>query len=70
MNEIELIIVNKGTTSEYFCNDCGQLRLSFKPKADICGNCGGNNLITGEVNSLNKEQLKEEWRLRNELEND
>jgi len=66
MNETELIIANKGTISEYFCNDCGQLRLPFKPKADICGNCGKTNLIIGEVNSLNKEQLKEEWRLRNE----
>ena len=44
--------------SEYFCNSCRQLRGSFVPKPDICGNCGSKNIIVGDLNELNKEELK------------
>lgn len=47
---------------EYFCLDCGQLRLCCSdPKRNTCGNCGSGNLIKGKIDSLNKEKLKSEF---------
>lgn len=47
---------------EYLCLHCGQLRLSLTgEKSTIkCKNCGSTNIIIGEVNSLNKDILKEQ----------
>lgn len=45
-------------TMEYFCRDCGQLRLSVEMNPTVCQNCKGAHLIIGEVGSLNKEALK------------
>lgn len=61
--------LSKFDTSEYFCNHCGQLRLSFKHKADICGNCGSYDLITGETGTLDKDALKKEWAERIKMPN-
>lgn len=43
---------------EYFCNGCGQLRLSIDDFDGICKHCGSTDVITGAVNSLDKEALK------------
>ena len=48
---------------EYFCNSCGQLRLALK-EISKCGNCGSHNIIKGEVNSLDKDSLKNNFRKR------
>lgn len=45
---------------EYFCRDCGQLRLSYLDKTEVCGNCGSSNIVKGEPGKLNKEVLKKE----------
>ena len=53
---------------EYFCKDCGQLRLAVAKEREgyLCANCNSNNITTGDVNALNKEALKDEWRKNNE----
>jgi len=43
---------------EYFCYDCGQIRLSIEEFDSICKHCGSTNVIAGAVGSLDKEALK------------
>ena len=43
---------------EYFCKDCGQIRLCFDPDQVGCKFCGSIRIITGEVNELDKDKLK------------
>jgi DNA-directed RNA polymerase subunit RPC12/RpoP len=50
---------------EYFCFNCGQLRLYLTvfevyDKPTKCRNCGSYNIKVGEINTLNKEELKKE----------
>ncbi|MAE81547.1 MAG: hypothetical protein CMB80_02335 [Flammeovirgaceae bacterium] len=58
---------------EYFCYNCGQLRLvPFEIKTNakrICGNCGSTNTIKGAPGSLNKKQLKAEFGGRKSIDN-
>ena len=42
---------------EYFCNGCGQMRLSFVD-IDSCGNCGSGMIIKGDPGTLDKDELK------------
>lgn len=49
------------TEFEYFCFECGQLRLSFVD-INTCGNCGSNQIRKATVGTLNKEKLKNEFR--------
>lgn len=46
-----------GPVTEYFCCSCRQLRLSWIADKTTCRNCGGKDLITGPVESLDKEAL-------------
>ena len=46
---------------EYFCFECGQLRLSFVD-IDTCGNCGSNQIRKAIIGTLDKEKLKNEFR--------
>jgi len=59
----EIIITNEKPTCEYFCNGCGQLRLSFDKDRDPlkCGNCGSMKLVIGEIEGLDKDYLKRKW---------
>lgn len=47
-------------TQEYFCNNCGQFKGSFI-KNIKCFNCSSLDIIIGEVNSLDKEALKNKF---------
>ena len=60
----EILMTNEKATCEYFCLQCGQLRLSFDKNKDPekCWNCGSMKLVVGEINGLDKESLKNEWR--------
>ena len=55
-----MIINNKHKNNcEYFCLNCGQLRLSINDRdPDQCKNCGSIKLIIGEVGCLDKDGLK------------
>ena len=44
---------------EYFCRSCQQLRLSWI-NYDTCGNCGSEDIVKGELETLDKEKLKNE----------
>ena len=46
---------------EYFCFECGQLRLSFVDE-NTCGNCGSKQIRKAKIGTLNKEKLKDEFR--------
>lgn len=41
---------------EYFCKNCHQLRLSWI-NCSTCGNCGSDQIIKGELETLDKEKL-------------
>ena len=48
---------------EYFCWDCGQLKLSATGMPVYrCRNCGSTNLKVGQLVFLDKDQLKSEFR--------
>jgi Zn finger protein HypA/HybF involved in hydrogenase expression len=49
---------------EYYCKDCGQLRLSIKNRFEDCGNCHSTNVIVGALNSLDKEALRKIYPLK------
>jgi hypothetical protein len=49
-------------TYEYFCKDCGQLRLCLNPKLKGCGNCGSLRIIRGSLESLPKDKLKDNFK--------
>lgn len=50
-----------GKTTEYFCFDCGQLRLSLTNDKDNCLNCGNDNIKHAEPGTLDKEALKRQF---------
>ena len=45
---------------EYFCFNCGELRLSFVDDND-CGNCGSKQIRKAAIGTLDKEKLKNEF---------
>ncbi len=45
-------------TKEYFCYDCGQLRLSVAKTPNCCGYCSSTNIVVGEPYELDKATLK------------
>ena len=46
---------------EYFCKDCGQIRLCFDPDQVGCKFCGSMRIIKGEMNELDKIKLKRKF---------
>ena len=62
MNEF-MVIQGSTKATEYFCNDCGQLRLNLVERT-TCGNCGKSNIVVGEVGALDKDNLKRQWEAR------
>ncbi len=54
----QIIIMGKGEPKhEYFCYNCGQLRLSFCDTTVKCGNCNSPLIKTGALNTLDKDKL-------------
>ena len=49
--------INGAEPTEYFCMSCGQLRLSLTHDKSKCGNCGSQDIVTGAVNSIDKEAM-------------
>ncbi|HDZ15190.1 hypothetical protein LCGC14_2036110 [marine sediment metagenome] len=43
---------------EYFCYNCGQLRLSIGVTSESCSNCGSLHILKGEPGKLDKKFLK------------
>jgi len=60
----EIVLTNMESAKEYFCNECGQLRLSLSGNPKVCGNCRSDNLTVGELNTLDKDYLKADWASR------
>lgn len=56
--------------TEYFCNDCGQLRLSLVKDKSKCLNCGSTNIITGKPGELDKETLKMKFKGKEQSDDD
>lgn len=50
-------IITQDKPTEYFCRSCKQLRLSFIADKTKCGNCGGTDLVHGDVGTLDKVKL-------------
>ena len=50
------------TPYEYFCKECGQLRLCLDPNLEGCGNCGSMRIIYAAPGCLPKDQLKENFK--------
>ena len=46
---------------EYFCKNCLQLRLSLV-MCDTCGNCGSDQIIKGDLETLDKKKLINEYK--------
>ena len=57
----EYITMHEGGQScepfEYFCNSCGQMRLSFVMLSS-CGNCYSANIVKGQPHELDREALR------------
>ena len=51
----------RGPATEYFCFDCGHLRLTFVANNSICMNCGSTNIVAGKVGELDKDALKKKY---------
>lgn len=51
-----LIVIGEHPKFEYYCWNCGQLRLSFK-ELWTCGNCGSIEILKGGIGTLNKFKL-------------
>ena len=48
---------------EYFCYNCGQLRLCVDDiNRSTCGSCGSDNILKGSVGSLDKRKLKRDFK--------
>ncbi len=54
-----------GKPYEYFCNSCGQLRLSYRPNTHSCTNCDSSDLVLGRTGYLDKDALKAEFARKN-----
>lgn len=52
-----IYVVADGEDFEYFCKGCRQLRLCMKHPFEGCGNCGSEDVVKGEVGTLDKEAL-------------
>ena len=52
---------NRGETTEYFCFDCRQLRLSLIEDKTKCKGCGSKNIVTGKCGELDKQKLKDKF---------
>lgn len=50
-----------GEATEYFCFNCGQLRLSLIKEKTLCKGCGSTNIIIGKCGELDKQKLKKEF---------
>lgn len=46
---------------EYFCKDCGQLRLCLDSNSTGCGNCRSTRLIIVELCGLDRIKLKRKF---------
>lgn len=57
-----VILPPKTDALEYFCKDCGQLRLSFLKQTIKCAHCGSKKIIKGKPGELNKEKLKQQYK--------
>lgn len=67
MPRITLVfITDQDSNFEYFCQDCGQIRLSIKGNKEFsgCGNCGSFNAVIGPVDSLDVGILKQQHAVR------
>lgn len=53
---------------EYFCFDCGQLRLSFA-NINTCGNCESNQIRKATIGTLDKGKLKKDY-ISRKIDND
>jgi len=53
----------KSVPFEYFCNSCGQLRMSYIPDNNLCRNCGSANISKGELGELDKDKLKNDFKI-------
>lgn len=54
---------------EYFCNACGQLRLSAIKDScwKGCGNCDSTDVIKARPGTLDEAQLKEAFHAKNSI---
>ena len=46
---------------EYFCWNCGQLRLAPYGRTKRCGSCNSHKIEVGKPGELNKRELKKQW---------
>jgi DNA-directed RNA polymerase subunit RPC12/RpoP len=47
---------------EYFCYNCGHLRLSVDSKKPIlCKNCSSDNILIGRPDTLDADALRDEF---------
>ena len=51
-----------GCSFEYFCNGCGQLRLSYVHNLKQCTQCTSRDLVIGRPGELDKDKLKKEYK--------
>jgi hypothetical protein len=59
-----LIVIEAEHDCEYFCRNCGQLRLWLKGvKVTNCTACSSANIVTGEINSTELTAMRENWRI-------
>lgn len=54
--EETLIVIGAHPKFDYFCWNCGQVRLSFK-ELWLCGNCSSPDILKGRVGTLNRTKL-------------
>ena len=54
--DVVIVVGDTAIAYEYFCPSCGQMRLSFVKEAK-CANCGGVDIIKGDVGTLDLETL-------------
>ena len=58
----DVLVMGLDPQFEYFCNGCGQLRLSFDKGLIDCGNCGDPITIRAAMGRLNAAELRRDWR--------
>lgn len=76
-NNIEIILGENsiniiGNAFEYWCNNCGQLRLCFDKKRITCGNCGEKleaKYIDGP-GKLDVNKLREEFKTKKDKQHE
>lgn len=50
-----------GEPTDYFCMNCGQLRISLLLDKSKCGNCGSTDIVTGAFGTLDEIKLRREY---------